>query len=552
MGILVDRRPRAVVRQLTAAVAVPVIAVTVLAGCGVLGKSGGRAGGNTARPSGPVTVGISAPEHLVPGNTVDPAGVQVLDALFTPLVTVGTDKPVMAAARSVTSPDAKVWTITLQDGYTFGDGHKVTAADYVRAWNFTAYGPHAQLGADLFSRIAGYDQMQSPDGKAKPRATALSGVRQTGDGTIQVTLTRPFAQFVSLLSAHAFDPLPADAFAADGSITPGYENAPVGNGPYRLRGPVDAASGTIGVDRVDAYPGTRPALDHIDFKVYKDPATAYGDLAAGRLDVLPQIPSASLGKAAATLGGRMQRTPSAYLAYLAVPGYLPALRKPDLRKALSMAIDRPAIARKIFLDTYRPADSWTSATVPGGRDDACGATCRFDPAAAKQLYNQAGGLPGNSLQIFYNADGGHREWVDEVCGQLRTNLAITCTGTPLPLAQLADRNAAKGLAGLVSGAWSPDYPAAEDYLAPLYRTSAAHNDAGYHNPRFDKLLDQADAATSDADAIARYQAAEDLLAADLPTIPLWLRDTVSGRSTRMDPLSVDAFGTVDVTRLRAR
>ena len=45
----------------------------------------------------------------------------------------------------------------------------------------------------------------------------------------------------------------------------------------------------------------------------------------------------------------------------------------------------------------------------------CGDACKYDPAAAKQLFTQSGGLPGNKIQLYYNADGGHKEWVDAVC-----------------------------------------------------------------------------------------------------------------------------------------
>ncbi len=546
---------------------------TALAGCGPFDRQQNGTAASARKPTGTVTVGIARPERLVPGDTVDPAGTQLLDALFTPMVTVRDGKVDMAAARSVTSDDAKVWTITLQDGYTFGNGRKVTAADYLRAWNFTAYGPNAQQGADLFSRIDGYDRMQSPGGGAKPRATTLAGVKQVGDATIRVTLTRPYGAFVNMLAAHAFDPLPAEAFTTDGTLATGFRTRPIGNGPYRLDGPValatgadpgtatgpsDAASpsavpgGTLRLTRVDGQTGRRPALDHLEFKIYSKPGDAYADLAAGRLDVLPQVPSADLGRAKADLGDRVQRTPSGYLAYLAVPSYVPALREPGLRKALSMAIDRPAVVKKIFLDTYRPATSWTSPAVPGGGTDGCGDTCRFDPAAAQRGYQEAGGLPGNKLEIFYNADGGLRKWVDEVCGQLKRNLDVTCAGKAVPPAELDKRADAKSLSGLVSDAWSPDFPSAADYLGPLYRTSGAHNDAHYSNPQLDKLLDQADAAPDAPEAASRYQAAEQVVATDLPTVPLWTRDTVSARSTRMGQLSVDPAGTVDLADLHIR
>src|SRR5262249_21111094 len=151
---------------------------------------------------GPVTIGIGEPEHLVPSNTVENNGYQVTSALFTPLVKFD-DKgaPVFdnAAATSIDSSDKKVWTVHLRDGLTFHDGTPVTADSYLKAWNYGAYGPDAQVGTDFFGRIEGYDDLQSADGSSAPKAKTMSGLKAVDDHTLQITLAQPFAEWEKVL-----------------------------------------------------------------------------------------------------------------------------------------------------------------------------------------------------------------------------------------------------------------------------------------------------------------------------------------------------------------
>jgi len=532
-------------RRLTALMALPIAVVLGASACdGGSSTSGGAAGG-------PVTIGISEPAHLVPGNTVENNGYQVLSALFTPLVEFdGKGAPVFdnAAATSIDSTDKKVWTVHLRAGLTFHDGTPVTANSYLKAWNYGAYGPDAQAGTSLFGRIDGYDDLQSADGTSAPKARTMSGLKAVDEHTLQITLSQPFAEWEKVLGYSAFYPLPDAAFAADGTLNKTFEDSPIGDGPFQLKGSWNH-NRTIDVTRYANYTLAKPKVDEVDFKIYQDEDTAYADLRAGKLDVLPQLPSEKLAGARADLGDRLKKTPSSYFGFVTVPTFDPAY-KPAVRKAISMAIDRQGLVNKLLQGAYTPATSWVSPIVQGSRDNTCGDACRYDPTAAKELYTKAGGVPGNKIQLYYNADGGHKEWVDALCGQVSRNLGVQCTGAPVAhFADLRGQARDHTLQGLLRGAWAFDYPSIEDYLTPLYKTGASSNDAQYSNPDFDQTLSQADQATDEASAIKGYQHAEDIVAKDLPTIPLWFKQNVYGYSARLKSVDLDLFGNVDVRTL---
>jgi oligopeptide transport system substrate-binding protein len=365
-----------------------------------------------AEPDRPVRIGIGEPQHLIPSNAIESSGIQVLAALFTPLVAFDAGhKPYPVAAESVESPDNVVWTIKLKDGYTFHDGEKVTADHYINAWNFAAYGPNGQNGAYFFERVQGYEQLQGkdpdgPDGPqppAEPVARKLSGLVKVDELTFTVTLSAPFADFRSLVANNIFFPMPSAAWAADGSLIDEFELRPIGNGPFKMKGSWERGS-RIEVERYDAYPGPRPKISGIEFRVYHEPLAEYADLLAGNTDVLRSIPTEHLSKAADDLGERFLQSPSSNFHFLAFPIYQPEFAKPEVRRAISMAIDRDEITHAVFKDSQIPARSFVPPVVAGARPDVCGEYCRFDPVRARKLYTANGGP--DRIQIAYNGDGG--------------------------------------------------------------------------------------------------------------------------------------------------
>jgi peptide/nickel transport system substrate-binding protein/oligopeptide transport system substrate-binding protein len=532
------------VRRLVGWFTLPVAVVLGVSGCGPDAGSG-----SAANPSGVVSIGIGEPEHLVPANATDSSGGQVLAALFTPLVTFDTKgKPVEQQAQSITTSDSRVWIIKIKPGYTFHNGEPVTADSYVNSWNFGAYGPNGQNANYYFAKIAGYDAMNPADPKATPRARTLSGLRKLDNLTIQVTLSAPYSDFKAELGYTAFLPLPDAAFDATGRIARGFEDAEIGDGPFRMKGSW-AHDQAIQLVRYDAYPGEQPKAGAVDFKIYQDPSTAYADVLANTLDILPDVATPNLPTAAQDFGPRYQHSPQSAFQFIAFPTYDPNYANVNVRKAISMAIDRDQIVKTIFAGSQTAARSFVSPVVPGYRTDTCGAACRYDPAAARQLYGQGHGP--THVQITYNADGGHKEWVEAVCNQLQRNLGVTCTAQPeVKFADLLPKLERKtpGV-GMFRLGWVMDYPSMEDYLTPLYGTHGGSNYYGYANPQFDDLVARGSQQPTQDRAIKLYQQAEDLLAKDLPVIPLRFGQNNFVYSTNVAHVAVDLYGYVDLTQV---
>ena len=89
----------------------------------------------------------------------------------------------------------------------------------------------------------------------------------------------------------------------------------------------------------------------------------------------------------------------------------------------------------------------------------------------------------------------------------------------------------------------------ENYLGPLYGTGGSSNYYGYSNPAFDSLVKEGSEAPTQAEAIKKWQAAEDILAQDMPVIPLRFGQNVFGHSAKVQSVNMDLFQKVDIYKV---
>ncbi|MFE2911052.1 peptide ABC transporter substrate-binding protein [Kitasatospora indigofera] len=536
---------------------------TALAACTALAisacsTSGGKsatdqASGGSGKKGGSISVELGEPQHgLVPQNTAESEGSEVLNALFSGLVEYDNDTsvPKLRVAESIESPDATTWTIKLKDGYTFHNGEKVTAKSFVDAWNYGANQDNAQEALPFFDKILGSDELAPGKGKT-PATKELKGLKVVDDKTFTVTLKAPFSQFKTMLGYNAFFPLPA-AFFTDPKA---FDDAPIGNGPFQIDGKWEHNK-QIKVKRYENFPAAegKAKLDSVTFKIYEKLETAYNDLRADTIQITDKLPVSAMATVASEFGDRYIYKPESGVGYIGFPiATNPAFANADVRKAISMAIDRESITKTIFSGTRKPADDFISPIIPGYRKGALGDIAKYDPAKAKALFTQAGGLPGNTMEIGYNADGGHKEWIEAVGNQLKANLGVEVTYKPFEkfgaiLTALGD----KQYSGAFRMAWSMDYPSAENYLRPIFSKIAIDNGSnygGYVNEEFEALLAKADSAKTDEESLKLYQQADDVLIKDVPYIPIYTYMSSAAYTKTVKNVKVNAQGQMDLANV---
>ncbi|MEV5310054.1 ABC transporter substrate-binding protein [Streptomyces sp. NPDC052610] len=520
-----------------ACTAAAVLAATACGGGGDGGAGGAVLSSSWGDPQNP----------LEPANTNEVQGGKVLDMIFRGLKRydpeTGEAKDMLA--ERIETTDSQNFTITVKDGWTFSNGEKVTAKSFVDAWNYGADLRNNQRNAYFFGYIEGYDKVH-PENGGEPSADTLSGLKVTGDRTFTVKLTQKFSTFPDTLGYNAYAPLPR-AFFDDHDA---WLAKPVGNGPYAVQSYTRGSQ--MSLRKWEEYPGPDKARNGgVDLKVYTDNNTAYTDLMAGNLDLADDIPAAQLRNVRSDLGDRYINTPAGIIQTLAFPYYDSEWGKDGMekvRKGLSMAIDRKQITDTIFQKTRTPATDWTSPVLGedgGFQEGLCGDGCDYDPAQARKLIEEGGGLPGGQLKITYNADtGSHRDWVDAVCNSINNALDNdrACVASPVGTfadfrKQITDRK----MAGPFRAGWQMDYPLIQNFLQPLYYTNASSNDGKWSNAEFDKLVDDANAESDTAKAIQKFQQAEKVVRDAMAAIPLWYQNGSAGYSQRLSDVKLNPF-----------
>jgi oligopeptide transport system substrate-binding protein len=514
-------------------------AALLLTACGGGGSSGNTAATGATDPDGTVSVYGTEPQNtFLPANTNELGGSKAMQPMFSSLIEYRSDTgaPFNLVADSITTTDAKVYDIKLKQGWKFHDGTEVKAKNFVDAWNYGAYAPNGQLNTDFFAQIEGFDAV-NPGKDKQPTAEKMSGLEVLGDYEFKVTLSAPFSVFLSKIGYLAFSPLP-DVFFKDPKA---FADNPIGNGPMKF------VSRTPNVDikltRFDDYKGEdKVKFKNLDIRIYSSQETAYQDLLSNRLDFMEALPPSATagGKYKNDLKDRVVEGHLLGISTISVPYYLPAYNNLDLRKAISLAINREQITKTVMNDTYVPASSWISAGIEGYRPDVCGEFCKYDAAKAKEYFAKSGFT--GKLTISSNADGGRKEPLVAACNSIKNTLGVECDFLPSTnFGQFRTIVTSKSLTGMGRSDWAADYPSIENFLNPIYKTGAGSNDSGYSNPAVDNLLKQADSLADKNEAIKLYQQVEDLIAKDLPQIPVWDEKGVGAKSNKLKSAKLD-FG----------
>ncbi|AWB83769.1 peptide ABC transporter substrate-binding protein [Corynebacterium liangguodongii] len=502
------------------AVGVMTLGLVACGGESTDGSASGQGGDNY------VLVNGSEPQNpLIPGDTNENGGGRIIDSIYSGLIYYdGEGKAHNDIAESIDLVGEKIYRVRLKEDAKWSDGTQVTAEDFVKAWNYTM--ENALMSASFYEPILGFEE-----GKSE-----MEGLKVEDAQTFTIELAEPMADFPEQLGYSAFFPLHPSAYDNIES----YGEKPVSNGPYKLEAWNHNQDATIVPN--EEYTGERKAQnDGVTFVFYAQQDAAYADLLAGNLDVLDVVPDSAFATFENELGERAVNQPAAVFQSFTIPDNLEHFSGEEgklRRAALSRAINREEITDTIFQGTRTPATDFTSPVIPGHSENLNGAeVLSYDPEEAKRLWTEADAISPftGEFSISYNADGGHQPWVDAVANSIRNTLGIEAVGNAYPdFKSLRDDVTNRTLKGAFRTGWQGDFPLLGNFIVPLYRTGASSNDGDYSNPEVDRLLDEAAGAANLEEASPTYNQAQEILLADLPSIPLWYSNVTGGFSENVD------------------
>jgi len=500
-----------------------------------------------ARAGGTLRVGVAQePGSIDPRFVVDPDAERIVGQLFDPLVRLDEDGRVVPAA-------AESWEV-LDGGSrlrfhlraaTFHDGEPVTAGAFQRSFDRIADGtasPRSFLSY-LLEPIAGSDA-------AETSGAPLAGLEVEDDRTLVISLEEPMPGYLVTLAHPTLVPLPEVA-----STDPQrFAEQPVGNGPFAMNEPREPGSFL----RLTSFPDhhTPPLLDEVVVQIYVDDPgrqQQWDDLTSGLLQVGELLPE-QRSDAAATFGmssdgyrGPGLLTGESSTTYLyGFDTTTAPYDDPQVRRALSLAIDRDRLADDVMQGTRRAADSLVPPPIPGSQEAAC-EHCRHDPMEARSLF-AAAETDVTSVTLTHVRGASHAAIAQSMAADIEAALGISVDLQARDLEPFV-RAVRAGEVPLFWLGWEASEPDPGSYLFPLFHSSQIGQDnvSGYRDSDVDRLLETARSAPTAAIATPFHQGAERRILEDAPVLPLlWHRHAVLVTSDVRD-LYWSPLGRVDLS-----
>jgi oligopeptide transport system substrate-binding protein len=468
---------------------------------------------------------LAEPQELDPQLISAYTDQNIAVALFEGLCALDerTSQPVPAAAeRWDSSPDGLTYTFHLRPSAKWSNDEPVTAHDFVASWRRVLAPTLAAEYAYLLYPLKNAEALNT----GKTSDFASLGARAIDDHTLRVTLERPTPYLPALTAQPVWFPVNPRVLAKFGDITqrlPAWTRPDnfVGNGPFTLsewshnarlvvtKSPNYWDAATVRLNEIIFFPTESPEVEERNFRAGQVHVT-YG-LPTSKLEVYRRNPKDDATELAVD--------PFLQTIFLRFNTTRPPFTDARVRRALSLAIDRDAIAGNVLRGAGTPARSFTPPDCAGYTSRANVPT---DFEAARRLLEEAGhprgrGLPPLDLQVRNDE---HQPRMAEVLqAQWSKELGITLTITPLEQKTWVQNQ--QTLNYSISGAgWIGDFVDPVTFL-DLFVSTGGNNWTGWNNPNYDALIARAAATPDPAARLEIFQEAELLLLEQAPVAPVF-------------------------------
>jgi len=408
--------------------------------------------------------------------------------------------------------DATTWEFKLRRGVRFHDGSEFTAEDAVFSIERTLRVPGGQF--PTFTRRIVAKEIPDPY-------------------TLRLKTATPYAMVPYDLDSVFIVSKKAAAGARPEDFDSG--RAMIGTGPFRF---VRFARGDrVELARNDAYWGGKAAWDKVSFRIVPTDGARLAGLLSADLDLIEQVPTADLQRIQRdalleTAQKVSWRTIFFHLdqrervSGLTDKAGKPLARNPfrdaRVRRALSQAINRQAIAERLMDGAALPASNLVSPPVFGYAPDL--KPDIYDPDGAKRLLAEAGYADGFAMTLSAtNNRYVNDEQIAQAVAQMLARVGIRARVEAFPVNVYLPKGA-KGdfvFAMLGWGSFSGDL-ALRSLLATAdaKKGFGAFNWSGYSNPKIDELLERGFATVDEKGREALAREAMRTAMRDCAVIPL--------------------------------
>ena len=467
-----------------------------------------------------VAIGLQSPvtsmdphyHNLSPNNSL-------LIHIFEPLVYRDADMKLKPALATSWKPlDDLTWEFKLRRNVRFHDGTPFTAEDVVATYKRVPNVPNSPSSYATFTKPIVETKIVDPY-------------------TIVFKTAAPHVLMPSDLAAVYIVPRAVAEKAATEDFNSG--KAAIGTGPYKFAEFVP--NQRIVLKANYGYWGGEEPWDKVTFKNLSNPAARVAALLSGDVQMIETVPTSDVAKIAADRNFSVVDKVSNRVIYVHLyqwsdkpPPFVaakdgkPLDRNPfkdaRVRKALSVAINRDAIAQRIMEKRALPAAQLLADSFYGTSKRLKPA--KYDPEAAKKLLAEAGYPNGFAITIH----GPNNRYINDdkiaqAIAQFYSRAGIDAKVETMPSSVYFTR-ATKGDFGYMLLGWGTESGEQGSALRSLLATRdpdkgmGVNNRGRYSNPQFDKQLTEALFTMDDRKREGLIQQAAETAMNDTALIPI--------------------------------
>jgi len=415
--------------------------------------------------------------------------------------------------------DGLTHTFHIREGARWSNGDPVTAQHFVFSFRRLVDPVTAAFYSQLLGDIANAQEIVSGE-----LGTENLGVEAVNDRTLVITLVRPTPYLLSLLTLPSTFPVHPGAIAEHGDAFTRAGNL-LSNGAYKLD--VWEPGSFLALSRNEHYwNNAATAIDEVRHHVVTQEMTELNRYRAGELHITGSVPPDSFAQVREEYPEELHVAPYLGVYYYGFNLTKPPFKdNPQLREALSMAVDREVLVTSITGRGEAAAFSW----VPPGVDN-------YEPrrfnyadqsqsernAHARRLLQEAGYGADNPLQIElrYNTSDTQQRIALAVQSMWREVLGVETTLVNEEFQVLLSNMREREITQVFRSSWVGDYNDAHTFLS-IMEGGNASNMPGYADEEFDSLMRRAAEQVDPGRRRLFLEEAERVLLAGHPVIPLY-------------------------------
>ncbi len=456
------------------------------------------------------------PGSIDPQKIEGTVGANIVRDLFEGLLNQSADGKELPGVATDWSANADntVYTFNLRQDAKWSNGDALTAHDFVYGWQ-RAVDPATASPYSWFVDIPGIVNASKIISGELPASDL--GVKALDDYTFEVTLANPIPFFVKMVTHGTLFPAHRATIEAHGDKWTQPENI-VSNGAYQLTG--WKVNERMDLTRNSNYwDDAKTVVEQVTFLPIESESASLARYRAGEMHIVDSFPSDQLKTLRSEIPEQVYTTPRLCTYYYIMNVEKAPFDDVRVRKALSYAVDRNIITDYILGAGQLPAYGLTpeiTANFSPKKPAYASMTQDQRNAQAGELLADAGYTSANPLKLnlLYNTSESHKKIAIAIsqmwkkAGAVETELENQEWKT-----YLSTRN--EGNFSIARAGWCGDYNEASTFLDLL---GQGDNDGNYVNQEYIDLMKK---AKTMSDPSANYNRAEEILAQDMPIIPIY-------------------------------